>query len=233
MRIGAIGNSGGSYFAEAYRILKNSTFKNVQYYAVLDRQCGFESFCQEKNIEHRRIDVEDRKEFSLMAKTYFDSCGGVDFVILFFSRLVTKELFLHYPTFNIHPSLLPAFKGNNAVTQARDARVKFLGTTLHLVDKGLDTGPILAQTNWPILPAESLERLNTYSFIQKVYLLLVLVEAASTKSFRIINQNSNIEMLYELPFTDRYNPCLRDDFLRKKIHELCKDQVGGDKHHVF
>jgi phosphoribosylglycinamide formyltransferase-1 len=226
MKIGIIGNSGGSYFAEAFQILQRSNLKKIQYVAVTDRQCGFESFCQLNEIMFQRIKNPDNRKFSIQAKEYFDLCGGLDFIILFFSRLVTKELFHHYPTFNIHPALLPAFRGNHAVEQAQNAGVRFLGTTLHLIDEGIDTGPILAQACAPIRRSDPTERLQTISFVQKVYLLLLLVETYARESFRIKNKNSAIKMLANLPYNDHYNPCLRDSFLIKEIAELTKRQIG-------
>jgi len=72
MKIGIIGNSGGSYFAESYRILKESTFLDLKFYAISDRNCGFATFCENNNIPHRRIDEKDKREFSLLAKNYFE-----------------------------------------------------------------------------------------------------------------------------------------------------------------
>ena len=46
---------------------------------------------------------------------------------------------------NLHPSLLPAFKGKNAIERAFESRVPETGVTVHVIDEGLDTGPILAQ----------------------------------------------------------------------------------------
>jgi phosphoribosylglycinamide formyltransferase-1 len=65
---------------------------------------------------------------------------------------------------NVHPSLLPAFPGTQAVTDALAARVPETGVTVHQVDEGVDTGPILAQERVPILPGDTpdtlLERLH-------------------------------------------------------------------------
>lgn len=58
---------------------------------------------------------------------------------------------------NIHPSLLPAFPGRAAWAQAFDAKVPETGCTVHLIDAGIDTGPILAQSKVPILPQDTVD----------------------------------------------------------------------------
>lgn len=65
---------------------------------------------------------------------------------------------------NIHPSLLPAFPGLRAIEQAYQYRVKISGVTVHLVDEGLDTGPILAQVPVPLYETDTLE-----SFAQRIH----------------------------------------------------------------
>ncbi len=58
---------------------------------------------------------------------------------------------------NIHPSLLPAFPGRDAYSEAFNANVPESGVTLHYVDEGVDTGPIIAQKKFPRLPDDTLE----------------------------------------------------------------------------
>ncbi|WMT20318.1 phosphoribosylglycinamide formyltransferase [Parageobacillus toebii] len=61
---------------------------------------------------------------------------------------------------NIHPSLLPAFPGKDAIGQAYRAGVKITGVTIHYVDEGMDTGPIIAQRAIAIHEGESLAQLE-------------------------------------------------------------------------
>ena len=72
----------------------------------------------------------------------------IDYVILAgYMRLIGPTLLEAYggKIINIHPSLLPSFPGKDAVGQALEAGVKVTGVTIHYVDAGMDTGPIIAQ----------------------------------------------------------------------------------------
>ena len=67
-----------------------------------------------------------------------------------FMRLLSKDFVERFRTINIHPSLLPNFKGANAVKQALDAKVNWSGCTVHWVDEGMDTGKIITQITCPV-----------------------------------------------------------------------------------
>lgn len=86
----------------------------------------------------------------------------VDLVCLAgFMRLLSPVFVRAFPgrIVNIHPALLPAFPGLDAQRQAWEHGVKVSGTTVHLVDEGLDSGPIVAQESVPVLSGDTPERL--------------------------------------------------------------------------
>ena len=77
-------------------------------------------------------------------------------------RIIGKTLLSHYSNriLNIHPSLLPSFPGLRGIKDAYEYGVKVTGVTVHLVDDGVDTGPIIAQEPVMILPEDTLESLE-------------------------------------------------------------------------
>ncbi len=88
---------------------------------------------------------------------------GVEVVVLAgFMRLVTDVLLGAFPmrVVNVHPSLLPAFPGVHSQKQAFDYGVRVAGCTVHLVDGGTDTGPILAQAAVPVEEDDDAESLR-------------------------------------------------------------------------
>jgi phosphoribosylglycinamide formyltransferase 1 len=77
-------------------------------------------------------------------------------VLAGFMRIVGPAVLARFPLrlLNVHPSLLPAFPGKDAPAQAIAKGVALSGCTVHLVDGGIDTGPILAQAAVPVLPGD-------------------------------------------------------------------------------
>lgn len=89
--------------------------------------------------------------------------AGVDLVVLAgFMRILKGDFLRAFPmrVINIHPSLLPAFPGLEAWKQALDYGVKVTGCTVHFVDQGIDTGPIIAQRVVPVLDDDTSETLH-------------------------------------------------------------------------
>ncbi|BCV22499.1 phosphoribosylglycinamide formyltransferase [Moorella sp. Hama-1] len=88
--------------------------------------------------------------------------GGVELVVLAgFMRLLSQDFLDQFPgrVINIHPALLPAFPGINAQRQALEYGVKYSGCTVHFVDAGTDTGPIIAQAVVPVRDDDTPEAL--------------------------------------------------------------------------
>jgi phosphoribosylglycinamide formyltransferase-1 len=83
---------------------------------------------------------------------------GVRVVVLAgYMRLLSPAFLERFdPIVNVHPSLLPSFPGLGAIDRALAAGVETTGVTVHLVDEGLDTGPVLRQEAVPVEPRESL-----------------------------------------------------------------------------
>ena len=87
----------------------------------------------------------------------------IDLIVLAgYMRIIGQTLLSHYSNriLNIHPSLLPSFPGLHGIKDAYEYGVKVTGVTVHLVDDGVDTGPIIAQEPVLILPEDSLESLE-------------------------------------------------------------------------
>lgn len=87
----------------------------------------------------------------------------IDLVVLAgYMRLLTSVMVDRYAgrLINIHPSLLPAFAGKDAIGQALDYGVKVTGVTVHFVDGGMDTGPIIAQHPVPVMPEDTAETVS-------------------------------------------------------------------------
>ncbi|MHA6533767.1 phosphoribosylglycinamide formyltransferase [Paenibacillus sp. BAC0078] len=82
-------------------------------------------------------------------------------VLAGYMRLITSVLLTPYAgrIVNIHPSLLPAFAGKDAIGQALDYGVKLTGVTVHFVDGGMDTGPVIAQRSVAVEPEDTAESL--------------------------------------------------------------------------
>jgi phosphoribosylglycinamide formyltransferase-1 len=80
-----------------------------------------------------------------------------------YMHLLTASFLSRFPehVVNVHPSLLPAFPGAHAVEDALAAGASETGVTVHLVDEGLDTGPVIAQERVPIEPGETAATLLT------------------------------------------------------------------------
>lgn len=89
--------------------------------------------------------------------------AGVELVCLAgFMRMVKRPLLEAFPEriINIHPALLPAFPGLEAWKQALDAGVAETGATVHCVDEGMDTGPVILKEQVPVLPGDTAELLH-------------------------------------------------------------------------
>jgi phosphoribosylglycinamide formyltransferase-1 len=88
---------------------------------------------------------------------------GVEMVVLAgYMHILTAEFLARFPerVINVHPSLLPEFPGAHAVADQLAAGVRESGVTVHVVDEGVDSGPILLQERVPVLDGDTVETLH-------------------------------------------------------------------------
>lgn len=121
------------------------------------RKAGVETFVFDPKAYARREDYEAEIAVELEKR-------NVDLVVLAgYMRLLTSVLVDRYAgkMINIHPSLLPSFPGKNAIGQAWDYGVKLTGITVHFVDGGMDSGPVIAQQAVEITSDDTLNSLES------------------------------------------------------------------------
>jgi phosphoribosylglycinamide formyltransferase 1 len=135
-----------------------------------------------------RAEVLEHKAFGARAdfeKALGDTLvsAGVELVCLAgFMRLLGADFLGRFPgrVLNIHPSLLPAFPGLHAQRQALERGVKVAGCTVHFVDPGMDTGPIIAQAAVPVLPGDDEAALSARILKEEHRLYPLVVKLVAT-----------------------------------------------------
>jgi phosphoribosylglycinamide formyltransferase-1 len=102
---------------------------------------------------------DSREERDLVMATWLEEHGAELIVLAGYMHLLTEPFLRRFPEriVNVHPSLLPAFPGAHAIRDAMTAGADPTGVTVHYVDDGLDTGPVLAQQPVPLEPRATLE----------------------------------------------------------------------------
>jgi phosphoribosylglycinamide formyltransferase-1 len=104
----------------------------------------------------------ERGEYDRRLAEAMRSCSPALVCLAGFMRILGSEFLRQYPgrVMNIHPALLPSFPGLHAQRQALEHGVKISGCTVHIVDEGVDTGPILLQRAVEVLEGDSEETLS-------------------------------------------------------------------------
>lgn len=98
----------------------------------------------------------------------------------------------HGRILNTHPALLPAFPGAHGVADALAYGVKLTGCTVHLVDAGTDTGPVLAQQSVPVLDGDDEETLHERIKVTERQLLVDVVAAIATRGVTVVGRKATL-----------------------------------------
>lgn len=166
-RIAVLASGNGSNLQEIINAVERGDIRNAEVALVIsDKKDAFAlERARQKNIPALYFDPEmyaTRDDYDRGLVTYLEK-RQIDLVVLAgFMRMLTPYFILSFPEriLNIHPSLLPSFPGTNSVADALAYGVKVTGCTVHFVDEGMDTGPIILQKAVPVYDDDTVETLH-------------------------------------------------------------------------
>ena len=153
---------------------------------VNNRDCGALRRAERLNIPCRLIDHRDHPDRPSLDRALITAFreAAVDLVVMAgWMRIITPVLLEAFPdrVVNIHPSLLPNFRGVDAVGQALAAGVRISGCTAHLVSEEVDAGPILVQAAVPVMASDTSSSLAARIHAQEHRILPLAVRLAAER----------------------------------------------------
>ncbi len=144
-------------------------------------------------INHKDFGTREKFESRIISK--LEEYNTELVVLAGFMRLLTPFFLERYKNriINLHPALLPSFPGMHSVKQALDYGVKFTGCTVHFVDEGIDTGPIILQAAVPVEADDTEESLFNKIHQEEHKIFPKAVRLLCEKKFRIEGRKVLIE----------------------------------------
>jgi phosphoribosylglycinamide formyltransferase 1 len=184
-RLGIMASGSGSNFEAIVRAIRSGELEaevpvliyNKPTAAVVDRaaKLGIPAIC----LDHREYESREALDAAIVAVLHEYQINWV--IMAGWMRIVTPVLINAFPNhiLNIHPSLLPSFKGGRAIEQAFQSGVKITGCTVHYVVPEVDSGKIIMQAAVPILENDTLESLQARLQVQehKIYPAAIAIAA--------------------------------------------------------
>ena len=155
MRLGVMCSGNGTNFQN---IVTNYDLKEHEVVLMIHntKQCGAVKRAAKWGIPHVRIPHKEEDRMIEMFKVW-----NVDLIILAgYMRVLKNPSAFPCPIINVHPSLLPKYKGLNVVERAMEAGDEVTGCTVHYVNEELDGGEIILQGEVPILPEDDVKSLT-------------------------------------------------------------------------
>ncbi|MEN8722899.1 MAG: phosphoribosylglycinamide formyltransferase [Alphaproteobacteria bacterium] len=150
-----------------------------------------------QTLDHKEF--EDRTEFDAAVSEIIDQSGAQLVCLAGYMRLFSEEFVNRWRDrmINIHPALLPAFKGLHVHERAIEAGVKITGATVHFVRLGTDEGPIIIQGAVPVLPDDTPETLEARILTVEHKIYPEAVRMIAQGHTRIVNER--VEIVDEAP----------------------------------
>lgn len=165
-RFAVIGSGGGSLIYDVAAVV--SMHRDCNLVLALSNKPGAGILLKAVKLGLTAVSVpmiknEEREAYDSRLCKYLAEYKITHVVLLGYKRILSTSILRFYPKhiINLHPALLPAFRGFDPQQQALDAGAKVTGCTVHFVDEGVDTGPIISQRALPIPENCSLTELCT------------------------------------------------------------------------
>ena len=167
MRLGVMCSGNGTNFEN---IIRSVTKHEVVLMIHNKKECGAIKRAEKFGIPHCYVNAKDEDKMIELFRVW-----RVDYIILAgYMRIIKNPSAFHCPLINVHPSLLPKYKGLHAVEQALESGDKVTGCTVHYVNEELDGGEVILQSEVPILPEDDVKSL-TKAIQRKEYAILPIV----------------------------------------------------------
>ena len=164
MRLGIMCSGNGTNFEN---IVRTCSKDEVVIMIHNKKDCGALKRAAKFGIPHCYVNAKDEDQMIELFKAW-----NVDLIVLAgYMRIIKNPSAFPVPIINVHPSLLPKYKGLHAVEQAINNREEFTGCSVHYVNEELDGGEVIMQSEVPILPEDTIKSL-TKAIQRKEYAIL-------------------------------------------------------------
>lgn len=178
-KVAVFGSGNGSNFEAIVQYFKDKKDKEIEFTCISDKK---DSFILERARNHsiKSYYVPFKETCSFLKEHHFDLI-----VLAGYMRILPKEVVELANFINIHPSLLPLYKGKDAIKRAYEDKVETTGVTVHYVNEEVDSGDIIKQVSVLIEEGMSLSMLETkiHEIEHKIY-PLVIDQILFKKQFR-------------------------------------------------
>lgn len=191
-RVGVLASGRGSNFEALLRHEREGFFEKAKIVCLItdNPDAGALEIARRYGVPAHTVvrkDFPSKEAFESAIVRTLDSYDVNWVALAGYMRIVGPTLLERYPQriLNIHPSLLPAFPGLHAQRQALEYGVKVAGCTVHFVDAGVDTGPIIVQRCVPVLPDDTEESLSARILEQEHQAYAEALKAVTERPWRI------------------------------------------------
>ncbi|MFB3828158.1 MAG: phosphoribosylglycinamide formyltransferase [Bryobacteraceae bacterium] len=180
-RVGFCVSGGGRLFRNAVREAERLGIEAAALFVAAKDEPAYRSYCDQHRVPLWAIQAAGRREFG-EELTSRSADAALDLIVLTFDRIIPGPMVERYRgrIINMHPGLLPSFRGPHPIEDALRAGVRFIGATMHEVDELVDHGPIIAQCVLPIGRDEEMNSICTrlYHLVRPMFLQTIAWFAA-------------------------------------------------------